>query len=115
MGDRVVDCARLESVCAPKGHRGFESLPIRQPSLGATRKRRLTRRSKTKARLTFRNIASSSLQGYGLANQLAISRVRVALKSGIPGVISRRCPPATRRENSRSDKPNNRVPEPSQD
>ena len=30
MGDRVVDCARLESVCAPKGHRGFESLPIRQ-------------------------------------------------------------------------------------
>src|SRR5437773_8996860 len=32
MGDRVVDCARLESVCAPKGHRGFESLPIRQPS-----------------------------------------------------------------------------------
>src|SRR5882724_1025899 len=51
MGDRVVDCARLESVCAPKGHRGFESLPIRQPSLGATRKRRLTRRSKTKAGL----------------------------------------------------------------
>ncbi len=32
MGDRVVDCARLESVCAPKGHRGFESLPIRQLS-----------------------------------------------------------------------------------
>ena len=30
MGDRVVDCARLESVCAPKRHRGFESLPIRQ-------------------------------------------------------------------------------------
>ena len=29
MGDRAVDCARLESVCAPKGHRGFESLPIR--------------------------------------------------------------------------------------
>jgi hypothetical protein len=29
MGDRVVDCARLESVCAER-HRGFESLPIRQ-------------------------------------------------------------------------------------
>jgi hypothetical protein len=28
MGDRVVDCARLESVCA-EGHRGFESPPIR--------------------------------------------------------------------------------------
>jgi hypothetical protein len=28
MGDRVVDCARLESVCAER-HRGFESLPIR--------------------------------------------------------------------------------------
>ena len=29
MGDRVVDCARLESVCAER-HRGFESPPIRQ-------------------------------------------------------------------------------------
>ncbi len=29
MGAGVVDRARLESVCAPKGHRGFESLPIR--------------------------------------------------------------------------------------
>ena len=28
MGGRVVDCARLESVCAAM-HRGFESLPIR--------------------------------------------------------------------------------------
>ncbi len=28
MGDRVVDCARLESVCAER-HRGFESPPIR--------------------------------------------------------------------------------------
>ena len=28
MGDRVVDCARLESVCAVR-HRGFESPPIR--------------------------------------------------------------------------------------
>ena len=28
MGDRAVDCARLESVCAER-HRGFESLPIR--------------------------------------------------------------------------------------
>src|SRR2546429_8558420 len=37
MGDRVVDCARLESVCAER-HRGFESLPIRQRSLGAKRK-----------------------------------------------------------------------------
>jgi hypothetical protein len=35
MGDRVVDCARLESVCTPKGYRGFESLPIRQ-SLAVT-------------------------------------------------------------------------------
>ena len=30
MGDRVVDCARLESVCAER-HRGFESPPIRFP------------------------------------------------------------------------------------
>ena len=29
MGDRAVDCARLESVCAER-HRGFESPPIRQ-------------------------------------------------------------------------------------
>lgn len=27
-GDRVVDCARLESVCAER-HRGFESPPFR--------------------------------------------------------------------------------------
>src|SRR5438034_6151263 len=32
MGDRVVDCARLESVCAER-HRGFESPPIRVRSL----------------------------------------------------------------------------------
>ena len=32
MGDRVVDCARLESVCAER-HRGFESPPIRRVSL----------------------------------------------------------------------------------
>jgi hypothetical protein len=32
MGDRVVDCARLESVCAER-HRGFESLPIRSAFL----------------------------------------------------------------------------------
>ena len=31
MGDRAVDCARLESVCAER-HRGFESPPIRPPS-----------------------------------------------------------------------------------
>jgi hypothetical protein len=30
MGDRAVDCARLESVCAAR-HQGFESPPIRQP------------------------------------------------------------------------------------
>ena len=30
MGDRAVDCARLESVCAAR-HRGFESPPIRHP------------------------------------------------------------------------------------
>jgi hypothetical protein len=29
MGDRVVDCARLESVCTER-YRGFESRPIRQ-------------------------------------------------------------------------------------
>ena len=29
-GDRVVEGARLESECAPKGYRGFESLPLRQ-------------------------------------------------------------------------------------
>ena len=34
MGDRAVDCARLESVCAER-HRGFESPPIRQNSQGA--------------------------------------------------------------------------------
>ena len=28
MGDRAVDCARLESVCAAR-HQGFESPPIR--------------------------------------------------------------------------------------
>ena len=28
MGDRVVDCARLESVCTAR-YRGFESRPIR--------------------------------------------------------------------------------------
>ena len=31
MGDRAVDCARLESVCAER-HRGFESPPIRPAS-----------------------------------------------------------------------------------
>ena len=30
MGDRAVDCARLESVCAAR-HQGFESPPIRIP------------------------------------------------------------------------------------
>src|SRR5262245_18075375 len=30
MADRVVDCARLESVCAVR-HRGLESPPIRSP------------------------------------------------------------------------------------
>ena len=29
-GDRVVEGARLEIVCAPKGYRGFESPPLRQ-------------------------------------------------------------------------------------
>ncbi len=33
MGGRVVDCARLESVCAAM-HRGFESLPIRHSAAG---------------------------------------------------------------------------------
>lgn len=33
MGGRVVDCARLESVCAAM-HRGFESLPIRHFAKG---------------------------------------------------------------------------------
>src|SRR5438477_6643641 len=33
MGDRVVDCARLESVCAER-HRGFESPPIRSLGIG---------------------------------------------------------------------------------
>lgn len=32
MGDRAVDCARLESVCAER-HRGFESPPIRHHNL----------------------------------------------------------------------------------
>ncbi len=36
MGDRVVDCARLESVCAER-HRGFESPPIRQFCLALNR------------------------------------------------------------------------------
>jgi hypothetical protein len=36
MGDRVVDCARLESVCAER-HRGFESPPIRLPRRGIMR------------------------------------------------------------------------------
>ncbi len=34
MGDRVVDCARLESVCAER-HRGFESPPIRHLDLAS--------------------------------------------------------------------------------
>ena len=32
MGARVVDWARLESVCTAR-YRGFESLPIRQPKI----------------------------------------------------------------------------------
>ena len=28
-GGRVVEGARLESVCTPKAYRGFESLPLR--------------------------------------------------------------------------------------
>ncbi len=32
MGGRAVEGARLESVCTPKGYRGFESHPIRQYS-----------------------------------------------------------------------------------
>ncbi len=39
MGDRVVDCARLESVCAER-HRGFESPPIRQKNILTELKRR---------------------------------------------------------------------------
>jgi hypothetical protein len=38
MGDRVVDCARLESVCAER-HRGFESPPIRFPRRTSARTR----------------------------------------------------------------------------
>ena len=37
MGDRAVDCARLESVCAER-HRGFESPPIRPASRQAFRR-----------------------------------------------------------------------------
>jgi hypothetical protein len=33
MGAGVVERARLESVCTPKGYRGFESLPIRQSAV----------------------------------------------------------------------------------
>jgi hypothetical protein len=40
MGDRVVDCARLESVCAER-HRGFESPPIRHAMKLASLKRRV--------------------------------------------------------------------------
>src|SRR4051794_20186298 len=36
MGDRAVDCARLESVCAAR-HQGFESPPIRQSSRAQSR------------------------------------------------------------------------------
>jgi hypothetical protein len=36
MGDRAVDCARLESVCAAR-HQGFESPPIRFPRIGLER------------------------------------------------------------------------------
>ena len=32
-GARVVEEVRLESVCTPKGYRGFESLPLRNYSL----------------------------------------------------------------------------------
>jgi tetratricopeptide (TPR) repeat protein len=38
MGDRAVDCARLESVCAER-HQGFESPPIRQPKFPAGKSR----------------------------------------------------------------------------
>ena len=38
MGDRVVDCARLESVCAER-HQGFESPPIRRQLALARRAR----------------------------------------------------------------------------
>ena len=40
MGDRAVDCARLESVCAER-HRGFESPPIRVASDSSRRKHEL--------------------------------------------------------------------------
>ncbi|GEM_PF-5048676 len=38
-GVRVVEGARLESVYTPKGYRGFESLPLRNPKTRPTRKR----------------------------------------------------------------------------
>src|SRR5947199_2511109 len=92
MGDRVVDCARLESVCAER-HRGFESLPIRQRSLGAKRKsegchagvkRRLAslfetlrrRRSKATAWQASSFTAIASLQNLEFLAQLHDTSVR---------------------------------------
>ena len=48
MGDRAVDCARLESVCAAR-HQGFESPPIRSsfvPTPARARQSRHQRRSR---------------------------------------------------------------------
>ena len=49
MGDRVVDCARLESVCAER-HRGFESPPIRFLSRRIEAKRAILDTHKTEKR-----------------------------------------------------------------
>src|SRR5947207_221919 len=57
MGDRVVDCARLESVCAER-HRGFESPPIRHTLKLASL--RLKVKVKLKALAGWRRIAPDS-------------------------------------------------------
>lgn len=50
MGDRVVDCARLESVCAER-HPGFESPPIRSPRRTTARQLALRQASILMARI----------------------------------------------------------------
>src|SRR4029077_9678809 len=61
MGDRVVDCARLESVCAER-HRGFESPPIRPASRLALRR---TGALLSNGRVRFSTVATVRLREAG--------------------------------------------------
>ena len=63
MGDRAVDCARLESVCAAR-HQGFESPPIQTPMNLSKFFGELKRRSCTKWRLDISSRAGRWLRAF---------------------------------------------------